>query len=285
MIRQKSFEKRQPTLYLVATPIGNQAEITQRALDVLSQVDRIAAEDTRHTGQLMKGYGISKPYLSHHEHNARTSVPKILDCLKNGESVALVSDAGYPLLSDPGNSLVKETIEAGFPVVPISGAHAATNALVASGLDTSHYLFYGFLSAKSSARIKELEAVQNFPYTMIFYEAPHRIEAMLTDLMQVFGDRTICLGREITKLHEEFIYGTISEVLTICSQCKGEMVVVVEGYQPDTTIDWDDLVHQVQQLSASMKPKAAAGQVAESAGVSKNELYQKYLEKKKQALD
>ncbi|MBP3853784.1 MAG: 16S rRNA (cytidine(1402)-2'-O)-methyltransferase, partial [Erysipelotrichaceae bacterium] len=224
MIRKKHFEKRQPTLYLVATPIGNQQEITQRALDILNEVDVIAAEDTRHSGQLLKGYGISKPFLSHHEHNQSVSIPKILHHLEQGDSVALISDAGYPVISDPGNQLVQSVIQQGFAVVPVSGANAGINALVASGLDASHYLFYGFLNAKSSKRKKELESLKECPYTLIFYEAPHRIQETLKDMLDVLSDRHMCLARELTKMHEEMIYGTVSEVLDVCEELKGEMV-------------------------------------------------------------
>ena len=185
MRRQKSFQNNQPTLYLVPTPIGNLQEMTPRALEILNQVDAIAAEDTRNTHKLCQAYGIQKPLLSHHEHNQGVSIPQILARLEGGEDIAVVSDAGYPLVSDPGQRLVKEAIENNFNVVSLSGANAATNALVASGLSTEHYLFYGFLDNKSGRRKKQLEGLKDFPYTMIFYEAPHRSEDMLQQCLDV----------------------------------------------------------------------------------------------------
>lgn len=280
MIRKKHFEKRQPTLYLVATPIGNQQEITQRALDILNEVDVIAAEDTRHSGQLLKGYGISKPFLSHHEHNQSVSIPKILHHLEQGDSVALISDAGYPVISDPGNQLVQSVIQQGFAVVPVSGANAGINALVASGLDASHYLFYGFLNAKSSKRKKELASLKECPYTLIFYEAPHRIRETLTDMLDVLSDRHMCLARELTKMHEEMIYGTISEVLDVCEELKGEMVLVLEGQTKKESVDWDALVSLVRASANTMPANQAIKQVAKEYGVSKNVLYKKVLEDK-----
>ena len=172
MIRQKSFESDASTLYLVPTPIGNLQEMTPRALDILKEVSVIAAEDTRNTKKLLMAYGIDTMLMSHHEHNQQVSIPKIIERLENGEDVAVVSDAGYPLVSDPGQKLVQETISHGFNVVSVSGANAAMNALVASGLSCYHYLFYGFLDNKSSKRKKQLEEIKTIPYTIIFYEAP-----------------------------------------------------------------------------------------------------------------
>ena len=229
MQRQKSFENEMPTIYLVPTPIGNLQEMTSPALDTLQKVDVIAAEDTRNTKKLLMAYQIQKPLISHHEHNQAESIPKILNLLEEGKSVAIVSDAGYPLVSDPGQRLVQEVIEAGYPVVSMSGANAAMNALVASGLSTQHYLFYGFLDSKSSKRKKQLEELKNIPYTIIFYEAPHRIDSCLEDVLDVLGDRKMCLARELTKLHEEFIRGNISYVLDNLSVLKGEFVIVIEG--------------------------------------------------------
>ena len=167
--------------------------------------------------------------ISHHEHNQQVSIPKIIERLENGENVAVVSDAGYPLVSDPGQKLVQETISHGFNVVSVSGANAAMNALVASGLSCYHYLFYGFLDNKSSKRKKQLEEIKTIPYTTIFYEAPHRIEDTLQDMLEVLGNRQMCLARELTKVHEEYIRGTIEEVLEVAATCKGEMVIVMDG--------------------------------------------------------
>lgn len=278
MNRQKSFEKEQPTLYLVPTPIGNLQEMTPRALDILKSVSVIAAEDTRNSKKLCMAYQIDTPLMSHHEHNQDVSVPKILEHLSNGESVAVISDAGYPLVSDPGQRLVQECIEHDFAVVSVSGANAAMNALVASGLSCYHYLFYGFLDSKSSKRKKQLEEIKEFPYTMIFYEAPHRIEDTLIDLLEVLGNRKICLARELTKLHEEFIRGTISEVLEIIASCKGEMVIVVEGHQKENVVfDMNLAIQKVDILvDGGMKTKAAIVQVSKEMGCKKNELYGAY---------
>jgi 16S rRNA (cytidine1402-2'-O)-methyltransferase len=223
-------------------------------------------------------YGIKKPLISHHEHNQNTSIAQILEELENGKTVAVVSDAGYPLISDPGQSLVKAVIEKDIPVISVSGANAATNALVASGLSCRHYLFYGFLDAKSSKRKKELEELKSFPYTVIFYEAPHRIEAMLKDVVEVLGDRNICLARELTKVHEEYIRGTVSEVISIADTLKGEMVVVVEGNtEPEKNYTLDDGIQKVDEyIKAGMKTKAAIAQAAKDFELSKNELYEYY---------
>ena len=278
MHRKKSFETSEPKLYLVPTPIGNLQEMTPRALEVLKEADVIAAEDTRNSGKLLMAYGIKKPLISHHEHNQNTSIAQILEELENGKMVAVVSDAGYPLISDPGQSLVKAVIEKDIPVISVSGANAATNALVASGLSCRHYLFYGFLDAKSSKRKKELEDLKSFPYTMIFYEAPHRIEAMLKDVVEVLGDRNICLARELTKVHEEYIRGTVSEVISIADTLKGEMVVVVEGNtEPEKNYTLDDGIQKVDEyIKAGMKTKAAIAQAAKELDLSKNELYEYY---------
>lgn len=278
MHRKKSFETSEPKLYLVPTPIGNLQEMTPRALEVLKEADVIAAEDTRNSGKLLMAYGIKKPLISHHEHNQNTSIAQILEELENGKTVAVVSDAGYPLISDPGQSLVKAVIEKDIPVISVSGANAATNALVASGLSCRHYLFYGFLDAKSSKRKKELEDLKSFPYTMIFYEAPHRIEAMLKDVVEVLGDRNICLARELTKVHEEYIRGTVSEVISIADTLKGEMVVVVEGNtEPEKNYTLDDGIQKVDEyIKAGMKTKAAIAQAAKELDLSKNELYEYY---------
>lgn len=274
----KSFDETKPTLYLVPTPIGNLQEITQRAMDVLKDVDVIAAEDTRNTKKLLMAYGIQKPLISHHEHNQSTSIPVILDYLKDDKSVAVVSDAGYPLVSDPGANLVKEVINNDFAVVSLSGANAAMNALVASGLSCVHYLFYGFLENKSSKRKKQLEELKEFPYTLIFYEAPHRIESMLQDVLEVLGDRNMCLARELTKLHEEYIRGTVSEVIQVAKDKKGEMVVIIEGKPiEEESFDMDTAIKKVDEyIKQGLKTKEAIKKAATELGCSKNELYDEY---------
>lgn len=278
MKSSKSFDCAKPTLYLVPTPIGNLQEMTPRALEILNKVDLIAAEDTRNTKKLLMAYGINKPLVSHHEHNQAQSIPMLLDALNEGKSIAVVSDAGYPLVSDPGANLVKEAIAQDHCVVSCSGANAAMNALVASGLPCHHYLFYGFLDSKSSKRKKQLEELKMFPYTIVFYEAPHRIEAMLQDVYEVFGDRDLCLARELTKLHEEYLRGRVSEVLEVAGTRKGEMVVVVDGYHAEAEeVQLEDLVEKIDALiETGTKTKEAIKQVAKEYNVSKNELYDAY---------
>lgn len=276
MKRQKSFQNENtPSLYLVPTPIGNLNEISSRIKETLEKADVIACEDTRNSGMLLKKLGISKPLIAHHEFNQVNSAQGILSLIQDGKSVAVISDAGYPLVSDPGAVIVKEAIEHDVPVISMSGPNAAINALVASGLDTNHYLFYGFLDAKSSKRKTQLQTLESFPYTMIFYEAPHRISAMLSDLKDVLGNRNICLARELTKLHEEYLRGSIAEVLEAVPDLKGEMVVVVEGKRPDDKADPLKAVSLAQSyIDQGMKIRAAAGAAAKETGLSKNEIYQ-----------
>ena len=179
MIRQKSFENEKATLYVVATPIGNLEEMTPRAIHVLESVDVIAAEDTRNTLKLLNYFGIRTRLIAHHQHNEEQSANGLLELLRQGKNVAIVSDAGYPLISDPGSVVAKKVMEEGFNVVPISGSNAMLNALVASGMNTRHFLFYGFLKAQEKERIRELHELKYYPFTIVFYEAPHRIEKML----------------------------------------------------------------------------------------------------------
>ena len=216
--------------------------------------------------------------MSHHEHNQQVSIPKIIERLENGENVAVVSDAGYPLVSDPGQKLVQETISHGFNVVSVSGANAAMNALVASGLSCYHYLFYGFLDNKSSKRKKQLEEIKTIPYTTIFYEAPHRIEDTLQDMLEVLGNRQMCLARELTKVHEEYIRGTIEEVLEVAATCKGEMVIVMDGFkQDDVVFDMYTAITKVDEyIESGMRTKEAIGLVAKEMACKKNELYEAY---------
>lgn len=280
MKRQKSFEKEQPSLYLVPTPIGNLSEMTKRGLEILEKVDCIACEDTRNTGKLLQAYNVHKPLVSHHEHNTKESVPKIINALKEGKNVAVVSDAGYPLLSDPGSWLVKECVDQDIPVISLSGCNAALNALVASGLSTEHYLFYGFLDHKSSKRKKELESLVSFPYTLIFYEAPHRIEACLQDILEVFSNRKMCLARELTKLHEEYIRGNVEEILSICSTLKGEMVLVIEGNSKKEEVDLNLAISRIEEcIESGMKTKEAIVFVSKEMNMKKNELYDLYHKK------
>ena len=216
------------TLFLVATPIGNLSEVSERTLNVLKDVAVIACEDTRNTLKLLSHFDIHTRMVTYHNFNEKESTRGIIRFLEEGKDVALVSDAGYPLISDPGYELVNEVIREGYNIVTVSGPNAALNALVASGLKTNHYLFYGFLNARSSQAKKELEELKDFPYTMIFYEAPHRIEKTLSLALEVLGDRKACLARELTKLHEEYHRGLLSQLCEL-RDLKGEMVLIIEG--------------------------------------------------------
>ena len=265
------------TLFLVATPIGNLNEVSGRCLDVLRNVSVIACEDTRNSQKLLSHFDIPTRTITYHNFNERQSSKGILSLLEKGEDVALISDAGYPLISDPGYLLVNEVIDAGYKIVTVSGPNAALNALVASGLPTNHYLFYGFLNAKQSQAKKELESLKGFPYTLIFYEAPHRIEKTLKLMYEVLGDRKACLARELTKLHEEYHRGTLKELCGLHA-LKGEMVVIVEGDTSEKEVSMEDLLKEMDLLiEEGQRAKDAAKTVSEKYEVSKNQLYQAYL--------
>lgn len=276
MIRQKSFENNQPTLYLVATPIGNLNEMSPRAIEILKNVDIIAAEDTRTTMKLLSHFDIHTHCIAHHMHNEKKSALGLLNLLNEGKNIALVSDAGYPLLSDPGQSAVELIAEAGFNVVPVSGANAMLNGLVASGLIVMPFYFKGFLSSNGNAAKKECEQLKEMDCTLVFYEAPHRISKTLQIFLEVFGDRKICLARELTKKHEEFIRGTVSEVLEIAEELKGEMVLILEGKQEETVQLTDsEILKQVNLLiEQGISSSYAVKQVAKEFNLSKNEVYQ-----------
>lgn len=281
MNRQKSFIDNKPILYIVATPIGNLDELTPRAIEVLRQVDVIAAEDTRNTRKLLSHFDIHTKLIAHHQHNESESAQGLLRLLEEGNQVALVSDAGYPLISDPGQCVTQLVIEAGYAVVPISGANAMLNALVASGLPTHSFLFYGFLKPKQTMQIQELQKLKEYPQTLLFYEAPHRIQKTLQNMQAVFGDRKICLARELTKHYEEFIRGSISEVLEIIESCKGEMVIVVEGAKAEEEVisNPKELCEKIEEyIKAGFSSKEAIKKVAKESGCSKNELYRRYHE-------
>ena len=276
MNRQKSFENEKPTLYLVPTPIGNLNEMTPRAIDILNSVDVIACEDTRNSGQLLKHFGISKRLIAYQNFNEASSTKGIINLLSQGNNVALISDAGYPLINDPGQRVVSEVTVLGYNVVPISGCSAFLNALVASGLIAQPFIFIGFLPPSTHDCVKKLRLYQSYPMTLIMYEAPHRIEKMLQSCLDVLGDRHICIARELTKVHEEFIRGTISEILPIASELKGEIVVVIEGNQDDyeKDIDMGQILNMVNtSIESGMSTSAAIKEVAKQTGISKNQIY------------
>ena len=282
MNRQKSFEQDGPALLLIPSPIGNLSEVSDRVREAIESCDVIACEDTRNTGKLLSLLGFRKPLISHHEHNQSVSIPKILEELSSGHKVGVMSDAGYPVISDPGQNLVRAATEKTWPVISFSGPNAAINALVASGLDARHYLFYGFLDAKSGKRKKELEELRTVPWTLVFYEAPHRIVDTLEDMVEVFGDRPACLARELTKKFEEYLRGTLQELLSAAGDgLKGEMVLVVAGCEPEQ-VSTEAAITRVMALTAQgMKQKAAAKQVAAETGLSANELYRLVLQRPK----
>ena len=276
MNRQKSFENEKPTLYLVPTPIGNLNEMTPRAIDVLNSVDVIACEDTRNSGQLLKHFGISKRLIAYQNFNEASSTKGIINLLSQGNNIALISDAGYPLINDPGQRVVSEVTALGYNVVPISGCSAFLNALVASGLIAQPFIFIGFLPPSTHDCVKKLRLYQSYPMTLIMYEAPHRIEKMLQSCLDVLGNRHVCIARELTKVHEEFIRGTISEILPIASELKGEMVVVIEGNQDDyeKDIDMGQIMNMVNtSIESGMSTSAAIKEVAKQTGISKNQIY------------
>ena len=249
MKRTKSFENK-PMLYLISTPIGNLGEISKRTVEVLNSVDLVGAEDTRNSMNLLNNIGIKKPMFSLHEHNEREASENIINkVIKEGKSIAYMSDAGYPGISDPGVILVQVAIENDVPVSVVSGSSAFLTALVASGLPTNHFYFYGFLPSKDSDAKKELANLVDKKETLIFYESPHRIIRTLEMLFEAFGDRKACLARELTKLNEEYIRGTLEELKNIEeSTLKGEMVIIVEGNTLESEIDAETLVNRYDEL-------------------------------------
>ncbi len=272
----------EPALYVVATPIGNLGDITLRALDVLAGADVIACEDTRTTGVLLSRYGIDTDKVSYTEHNADNRGPDLLRQIGEGRAVALVSDAGTPLVSDPGARLVVTAVESGVVVVPIPGAAAPVSALVGSGLSDGDFRFCGFLSSKAKARADRLGTLAADDATLVFFESPARIADSLAAMVEAFGDRPATVAREMTKLHETFHRGTLSALQTEFAdmdRVRGEIVVVVSGARADTMSDADVDAVLLDAL-ASMRTKDAASHVAELTGRSKSDLYTRALELK-----
>lgn len=275
-------DKEYGTLYLVATPIGNLEDITYRAVRTLSEVDLIAAEDTRHTLKLLNHLQIKKPLISYHDNNRLTRAPELLARLKNGENIALVSDAGMPAISDPGEELVRMCAGEGVRVTVIPGCTAALSALIVSGLPTRRFAFEGFLPQKRGDRIKRLRELAGEERTLIFYEGPHRLRAMLSDVLEVFGERQCALARELTKLHEEILRGSLSDLLEKLDAAppRGEYVIIVSGADPESKKESSDipdmgveeLVHHYQEQGLDRMD--AMKQAAKDLGVSKRDVYQ-----------
>ncbi|WP_033543417.1 16S rRNA (cytidine(1402)-2'-O)-methyltransferase [Planococcus sp. CAU13] len=287
MKSQKSFQETKATLYLVATPIGNLEDMTVRALRILKEADIIAAEDTRNTKKLCNYFDIQTKLVSYHEHNQESGGYKILSYMEEGKSVALVSDAGMPCISDPGEDIVKRAIEAGFPVVPIPGANAALSALIASGIAPQPFQFYGFLSRSKKERQAELELLSQNRETLIFYEAPHRLKECLKSIQKSFGgERQIVLAREVTKKFEEFLRGTVEQAVewADANEVRGEFCLVLEGNaapDPVETTNWWESLSIEEHVNALMEreglpSKEAIKQVSLDRKLSKREVYQAY---------
>jgi 16S rRNA (cytidine1402-2'-O)-methyltransferase len=272
------------TLYIVATPIGNLEDITVRALRVLKEADLIACEDTRHTRKLLSHYQISRPTISYHEHNEHGRASELVARLEAGARVALVSDAGTPLVSDPGLRLVREAIERGIPVVPIPGASALTAAIAASGLATDQFIFAGFLPPKRTARRAKLAELGALPMTIVFYEAPHRIKQTLADARELLGERPVVIARELTKIHEEFIRGNLIGV-ELPEATRGEIVLL---FGPPAAANASrapanrSVREDVEELmrAESLDQKTALKRVARARGVGKREAYRQMLDER-----
>jgi 16S rRNA (cytidine1402-2'-O)-methyltransferase len=269
-------------LYIVATPIGNLEDITMRALRVLREADRIACEDTRQTRKLLDHYGIAKPVTSYHDHNEAEKTAELIERLERGESIALVSDAGTPLISDPGYRLVAAAVAAGITVVPIPGPSAVMGALAAAGLATDSFRFCGFLPVKTSQRQKIFEELRHEACTLVFYEAPHRILETLEDITAVLRDRPVVIARELTKLHEEFLRGSAAEVRATLSarpSVKGEITLLI-GKAEHAEVDDTPVDEAIRALVAAGVPRMdAIKQVAKARGLSKREVYKITLAK------
>lgn len=279
---QVSSEQHTGILYLVATPIGNLQDLSPRAQHVLMNVDLIAAEDTRNTRKLLTYFQLSTPMISYHEHNEKKQSQQLVKRLTNGESIALVSDAGMPAISDPGEQIVKEAVKNDIPVVPIPGPNAALSALIASGMKSQPHLFLGFLPRVSNKRKKELKRWLTTPATLIIYEAPHRLANLLEDMIHVWGDRKIAIVRELTKKHEEWLRGSISECLDYIQKkgTRGEYTLIVEGADEEKTVQWWNAIsleeHVNHYIQNGWMKKEAIGQVAKDRNLPKREVYQSY---------
>jgi len=280
MVRSSNFSSNKPLLYLVATPIGNSKEITTRSLDIINEVEFIVCEDTRVSSKLLNMYGIKKHFISCHEHNELEASKQIIELLKTGHKVAYMSDAGMPCISDPGYVLVNECIKHDINISPISGPNAGLNALIASGLPTNHFYFHGFLNVKESVKKEELRKLFNREETLIFYEAPHRIDKTLKSMFEILGNRKACIAREISKMHEEFIRGTLEEFITLSKDTLiGEMVIVVEGNNKEVEKDMDpkDIINLIRNFTnMGLSTKDAIKKASELLSLPKNKVYSIY---------
>ena len=268
-------------LYIVATPIGNLEDITLRAINILKSVDLIAAEDTRHTLKLLNHLGISKPLISYHRHNEDVRVDLLMDKLKEGQDIALVSDAGTPGICDPGEEIVRKCIEEEIEIIPIPGACASINALICSGLDTKEFIFLGFLPLNKKLRKNKMEEIEKANKTIIIYEAPHKVKTTLLDLKNFIGNRKIVLARELTKIHEEFIRGEIDDIISRVDELKGEMVILIEKAEVnDNDFDYSNISleeHYKLYEAQGLQKKDIIKRIAKDRKVNKNEIYKKFI--------
>jgi len=275
-MNQKSYEETKiGKLYLIPTPIGNIEDITLRALNILKQVDMIYAEDTRETIKLLNYYDIKKPVSSCHKYTEMMHKEKIINELKSGKNIGYMTDRGTPLISDPGNVIVDYAIKNNINVIALPGASALLPALNMSGISNERFLFYGFLNSKKSEAKKELIELKEIKQTIIFYEAPHRIEETLKLIHEVFGDRTIAIAREISKIHEEILRDKISNIIKQVENIKGEIVLVVEGYKETTKeIDYEKLIKEL--INKGYSKRDAILEISDKYNVSKNKIYNMY---------
>ena len=274
-------EKEEGILYIVATPIGNLEDITLRAIRILKEADLIAAEDTRHTLKLLNHLNISKPMISYHRHNEEIRVDVLIKELKEGKNIALVSDAGTPGICDPGEEIIKKCIEENIKIVPIPGACAMINALIVSGIDTSEFTFFGFLPLNKKTRKIKLEEIKNSNKTIILYEAPHKLKTTLNDLNEILDERKIVLAREITKIHEEYIRGSVKELLELVDNLKGEMIIIIEKNNIEKENDLNNLSleeHYKFYENQGLEKKEIIKKIAKDRNVNKNEIYKKFID-------
>lgn len=267
-------------LYIVATPIGNLEDITLRAIRILEEVDLIAAEDTRHTLKLLNHLNISKPMISYHRHNEEVRVESLIENLKNGKNIALVSDAGTPGICDPGEEIIKKCIEQDITIVPIPGACAMINALIVSGIDTSEFVFFGFLPLNKKSRKIKLEEIKKANKTVILYEAPHKLKNTLNDLKTILENRKIVIAREITKIHEEYIRGTVDEILNKTENLKGEIILVIEKNCIVEENKLNNLTleeHYKYYENKNLEKKEIIKKIAKDRNVNKNDIYKHFI--------
>lgn len=271
-------------LFLVATPIGNLDDITYRAVEVLKNVDVIAAEDTRHSLKLLNHLNISKPLISYHRHNEEIKKDLLINKLLEGENIALITDAGTPAISDPGEEIVKSAINNNIDIIPIPGACALINALICSGMDTKEFTFYGFLPLNKKLRKNKLEEIKKENKTIILYEAPHKLSTTLNDILNEIGNVNIVLAKELTKIHEEFIRGTVSELLDRMKEIKGEFIIIIEG---NKNIENNNIINLLNNMSLeehyeyyekqNFDKKEIIKKIAKDRNVSKNEIYKNFI--------